>query len=295
MALIDYTPEQIAAHDSWLVGLTPAEHAELVATVYRPLPILSFEAWTDPAPDTTCNKGVLKSEICDPIPSPLPQQKDIPFAKERIDAVTRRDAKEKSKWNVLSCDRFYPRCDLKTCPRCQRRKAKKRIRRMNDAVTKDAETSDAPAYYHFILTLPENAKAPAQQIQQLVEAFAALRERVGWERHIQGGSRSVHPERNEHSKLWHCHLHVFAHANHTVPADAISKIEHLWLKLTGGILIPKTVDSDDYQTKAIPYVGASTYKSLFHSPEDLHEFIRETPRKHMFANFGNRRTTKKAA
>lgn len=35
MALIDYTPEQIAAHDSWLVGLTPAEHAELVAK-HRP-------------------------------------------------------------------------------------------------------------------------------------------------------------------------------------------------------------------------------------------------------------------
>lgn len=118
-------------------------------------------------------------------------------------------------------NRFWNRCDLFYCPRCQPRLARERA----DGVTFWANKVRQPK--HVVLTMTNTRDMTKKHVRHLIQSFAKLRRRA-FAKHWRGGFYRV--EITNEGKGWHLHLHALIDADYI---DA-RKLSVTWNDCNGG-------------------------------------------------------------
>jgi hypothetical protein len=142
-------------------------------------------------------------------------------------------------------------CHDRFCPTCAAKRSATIRRNLAAAIQ--------PADHRFLtLTLRSTATPLRQQVDRLLASFRRLRAQPWWPRYTRGGCAFFELTYNEHTALWHPHLHVILEGNY-LPHQTIRAA---WLKITRDsdvVHIRQAHDLDsviryvaNYSTKALP-------------------------------------------
>lgn len=171
---------------------------------------------------------------------------------------------------------FWAHCNLKFCPVCNWRIARKRAELLR------AWSLTVRQPKHVVLTSKNHAVLTKREIRLFQSAFAKLR-RSKLFKHVDGGCVSI--EITNEGQGWHVHGHVLCNVRYL----DVHQLSVKWGRLVGqnfGVVYVKDVRGSSYLHEVAKYCVKPAQMVGWHT-EEIAQFIGTVSRCRMFTTFGS--------